>query len=229
MKFPQQFFMLQILDSKGQWCDWQRIGQQGFRMGRSSKTTKQTSELNSMAHRHLQLSYDGKDLVVEDLGSLNGVYRKLVEPVVLEDGTRFRIGSHVIEFRRATTTPPAEPLVSEEGEQFWSRDLKPIAYLDFLGPDSSLGFSFPLLEAKERVVLGRENHPGRPVDVVLPYSEVSGTHAQIQRVGDRFLLEDLRSTNGTYVRFQGKTTLRHNDVIMAGRILLRVVSTGGMS
>ncbi len=221
--------MLQILDSNGQWYDWQRIDQRGLKVGRSSKTSEQTSELNSMAPRHLRLSYDGKNLIAEDLGSLNGVYRKLVEPFVLEDGARFRIGSHVIEFRRARPPSTAEPLVSEEGEQFWSLDLEPIAYLDFIRSDGCPGLRFPLLESKDRVVLGRENHPGRPVDIVLPYSEVSGNHAQIRRVGDRFYLEDLGSTNGTYVRFQGNMTLKHHDVLMAGRILLRVVATGGIA
>ncbi|MCB9507146.1 MAG: FHA domain-containing protein [Myxococcales bacterium] len=36
-------------------------------------------------------------------------------------------------------------------------------------------------------------------DVVLPYPHVSGRHARIYRVGDRYLLEDQGSTNGTWV------------------------------
>ncbi|HYN88848.1 MAG TPA: FHA domain-containing protein, partial [Ardenticatenaceae bacterium] len=36
-------------------------------------------------------------------------------------------------------------------------------------------------------------------DVVLPDRTVSRHHAQIRKVGTQFLLEDLESTNGTFV------------------------------
>ena len=39
--------------------------------------------------------------MVEDLGSLNGVYLRITEPVPLIDGMRFRVGNQAIEFHEA--------------------------------------------------------------------------------------------------------------------------------
>ena len=49
--------------------------------------------------------------------------------------------------------------------------------------------------AREKAVLGR--HP--ECDIVLDSGVVSRQHAQIQRVEDKFYIEDMQSRNGTYV------------------------------
>ena len=46
-----------------------------------------------MAGRHMRLSYNTAGLLVEDLGSINGVYRRISQPIELIDGMRFRIHS----------------------------------------------------------------------------------------------------------------------------------------
>jgi ABC-type multidrug transport system ATPase subunit/pSer/pThr/pTyr-binding forkhead associated (FHA) protein len=56
-------------------------------------------------------------------------------------------------------------------------------------------------------------------DVVLNSPTVSGYHAQIERVGTRHRLTDLRSTNGTFVndkRVEGDIWLQPSDVIRIG-------------
>ncbi len=64
-------------------------------------------------------------------------------------------------------------------------------------------------------------------DVVLPDEHISSEHARIALVGDRVLLRDLRSTNGTWLlRGEGRVslsdergreaTLRHGDVVELG-------------
>jgi pSer/pThr/pTyr-binding forkhead associated (FHA) protein len=57
-------------------------------------------------------------------------------------------------------------------------------------------------------------------DVVLPSPNVSRFHAQIQRVGQRYRVEDLRSSNGVYVngeRVDGSTWLKPEDAIRVGQ------------
>jgi ABC-type multidrug transport system ATPase subunit/pSer/pThr/pTyr-binding forkhead associated (FHA) protein len=57
-------------------------------------------------------------------------------------------------------------------------------------------------------------------DVVLESPNISRFHAQVERVGQRFRIRDLRSANGTFVndqRVEGEVWLQPNDEIRIGR------------
>ncbi|HEY5731135.1 MAG TPA: FHA domain-containing protein, partial [Anaerolineales bacterium] len=57
-------------------------------------------------------------------------------------------------------------------------------------------------------------------DVVLPSPNVSRFHAQVERVGQRFRVEDLRSSNGTFVngeQIEGSIWLKPEDTIRIGQ------------
>jgi len=57
-------------------------------------------------------------------------------------------------------------------------------------------------------------------DVVLASPSVSRFHAQVEKVGQRFRIIDLRSSNGTFVngeRIEKETWLQHNDTIRIGQ------------
>ncbi|HNB41459.1 MAG TPA: FHA domain-containing protein, partial [Anaerolineales bacterium] len=57
-------------------------------------------------------------------------------------------------------------------------------------------------------------------DVVIPSPNVSRFHTQIEKVGQRYRVEDLRSSNGTYVngeRIEGSVWLKPNDSIRIGQ------------
>lgn len=77
---------------------------------------------------------------------------------------------------------------------------------------------------KERVTLGR--HPRN--DVVLSHPAVSGEHAAIVTILDDSFLEDLHSTNGTFVNGHriGKHFLQHQDVIKMAKFELVFVADG---
>src|SRR5262249_41308906 len=67
---------------------------------------------------------------------------------------------------------------------------------------------FPL--RGERVVIGRSAE----CDVVLSVRRVSSRHAQILKVGGQYFIEDIGSSNGTYVngtRIDKRTVLRPGD------------------
>ena len=159
------------------------------------------------------------------MGSLNGVYLKLTRPVELRTGRGSGSAAGSSSSATAEPLPPAEPLQAEDGEEFWSADLHPLAYLDFIRPNGERGLRFPVTNP-DRTVLGRESRPGKPVDVALPDDDwVSGQHAQVRRDGGRFFLEDLHSRNGTFVRVEGPAEVTSGDVLLVGRVLLRVVDT----
>ena len=75
------------------------------------------------------------------------------------------------------------------------------------------------LLTKDRSTIGRRPYN----DVVIDNLAVSGAHALIQMVGDTAVLEDLGSTNGTFVngRAVRKQTLADGDVIEIGRCAVR--------
>ena len=64
---------------------------------------------------------------------------------------------------------------------------------------------------KERTTLGRRPYN----DVVIDNLAVSGEHAALQMTGNEVMLEDLNSTNGTYVNGKAakKQALQNGDTI----------------
>ncbi len=57
-------------------------------------------------------------------------------------------------------------------------------------------------------------------DVVLPSPNISRFHAQVQRVGQRYRVEDLRSSNGVFVndvKVDGSSWLKPNDTVRIGQ------------
>jgi len=75
---------------------------------------------------------------------------------------------------------------------------------------------------KERTTLGRRPYN----DIVIDNLAVSGEHATVQMTGDEVFLEDLNSTNGTYVN--GKAVKRqqlfNGDIIEVGKYKIQFVS-----
>lgn len=74
---------------------------------------------------------------------------------------------------------------------------------------------------KDRTTLGRRPYN----DIVIDNLAVSGEHAVMQMSGMDVFLEDLNSTNGTYVngKLIKKHALQHGDVITVGHHALRFV------
>lgn len=71
------------------------------------------------------------------------------------------------------------------------------------------------LLSTQPVVIGRENAS----NLVLKDPEISRRHARITYQAGRYYIEDLGSTNGTYLneqRIQAQTSLNHGDVIRLG-------------
>jgi len=77
---------------------------------------------------------------------------------------------------------------------------------------------------KERTTLGRRPYN----DVVIDNLAISGEHAVLHMAGDTVEIEDLASTNGTYVNGQStkRQVLNHGDVIEVGKYQIRFVSDG---
>lgn len=71
------------------------------------------------------------------------------------------------------------------------------------------------------VIVGRS--PG--ADIVIAASYVSGRHAQFRLMGQNLFVEDLGSTNGTFVngnRISAPAALKNNDIVSVGDVSIRV-------
>ncbi len=78
---------------------------------------------------------------------------------------------------------------------------------------------------KERTTIGRKPHN----DIQIDNLAISGDHAAIVTILNDAFLEDMNSTNGTYVNGQPikKHVLQTNDVIELGKYRLKYIADGG--
>ncbi|MBT2324980.1 FHA domain-containing protein [Variovorax paradoxus] len=81
--------------------------------------------------------------------------------------------------------------------------------------------------AKDRTTLGRRPYN----DIVIDNLAISGEHAVLHMIGGDVYLEDLNSTNGTFIngRAVKKQALEHNDVIEVGKYKIRYLVGSGAS
>jgi hypothetical protein len=101
-------------------------------------------------------------------------------------------------------------------------DIPPILTWQLIMQQGPLdGFSFPLSEGDIRI--GRDSKN----DITIPHSGVSSSHARLVRQGDAYQLEDLDSTNGTFVngqRLDAPRMLQEGDVVKFGKEIACIVS-----
>ena len=66
-------------------------------------------------------------------------------------------------------------------------------------------------------------------DLIIDNPAVSGRHARVYREGDHYVLEDLKSTNGTFVNSKpiARHTLLEGDTVLVGKHTLIFTQKGG--
>ncbi len=160
---------------------------------------------------HCELTIGPEGAFVNDTGSLNGVFVKMTEGQPINSGQIFRIGQELLRFDELMT-----PGVTEDGTEvmgspnpgFWGR------ITVVIGNDVD-GSSFPLLS--DSISLGRERG-----DINFPDDGyVSGLHAQVARKDGSYILSDLGSSNGTFIRISKKTELFPGTFVLLGQQLFR--------
>ena len=78
---------------------------------------------------------------------------------------------------------------------------------------------------KDKTTLGRRPYN----DIVIDNLAVSGEHAVLQMVGNDVFIEDLNSTNGTYINGKAikKQLLAHNDTVEIGKYKIKYLVDDG--
>jgi pSer/pThr/pTyr-binding forkhead associated (FHA) protein len=178
-----------------------------------------------LSPRHARIERRGDTFVLRDLGSLNGIYVRLREPVELTDGAMFLIGQQVLRFEMF---PEAERRVGPAKQHgvmvFGTPELPRLARVVQYTTEGLERDVYYLY--RDETVFGREQ-----ADVVFAEDPfLSRRHAALSMDRDRlrFVLRDLGSSNGTAIRCRGERTLQHGDQFRLGRHLFRFdLSSGG--
>jgi pSer/pThr/pTyr-binding forkhead associated (FHA) protein len=172
-----------------------------------------------LSPRHANFVYRGEKLIVRDEGSRNGVYVRVRGQVPLEPGDLFLCGEQVFRLDR---TPADSAGPEPDMTYFYSSPKRP----------SPFRITQMLRGGAEgMVVCARENQCsiGRE-DCDLNFPEdlfMSGSHARVAASPDgSFVLVDMASKNGTFVRIRAEHELAHGDYLFLGKQLLRVEITG---
>lgn len=170
------------------------------------------SQDRSISPHHCTFIQRGSQMLVRDEASVNGVYKRLTEPVPLEEGQHFLCGEQVlkVEYER-----PRAVAIGVDGAVFggtdaplWQYRLIQVLEGDIQG--RALCVSTPSL------LIGRQDSDfDFPDDPFISYR-----HARIEWRHNKAYLVDLESRNGTFLRIAGETDLRSGDQLFIGKQLL---------
>ena len=161
---------------------------------------------------HAEFNPTPEGLQINDLGSLNGVYLKLDGRIDLQDRDMFRVGQELMLYEDLPEPAPTDEgteIMGSPNPGYWGR------LSVMVSPDRSIA-AFPL--QNEGITIGRELG-----DITFPDDGyVSGTHCRV--VGDEsgVFLEDLGSSNGTYMRVRPGQIIPPGRLILVGQQLFRV-------
>jgi pSer/pThr/pTyr-binding forkhead associated (FHA) protein len=169
-----------------------------------------------LAPRHARLVIQGTKVILRPLDSVNGVYLRIQGAAELAPGDQFLVGKELLRYEPLSPEERDPPSLVEHGvrlfgtvpREAWGR----LRQLTVAGTTRDLWHL-----VRPELVLGREEG-----DVTFPDDEfMSRRHAALKRNGNRARLEDLSSSNGTFVRVRGDRELKPGDVLRMGDQLLR--------
>jgi pSer/pThr/pTyr-binding forkhead associated (FHA) protein/ribosomal protein L40E len=164
--------------------------------------------------KHANFYYREGRLFVRDENSVNGVYIRIREPIVLNPGDHFTAGEQLFRFELAEDI---EDIPDGEDTYF------------FHSPWEKR--TFKVVQALEGGIDGMQVHDkggeltiGRDDCDMNFYDDefMSLRQVKIKTVGQKFELEDLGSKNGTFIRIRGEQAIIHGDYVLIGKEVLRV-------
>jgi pSer/pThr/pTyr-binding forkhead associated (FHA) protein len=169
-----------------------------------------------LAPRHARIVIGSNGWVLSPLEVRNGVYLRLKAPVDINDGDYFLIGKQVLRYEVLTDVERNVHAAIEHGVALFGTPTRPSwARLRQITPSGVTRDIYHL--TRNDVVMGREQG-----DIVFSEDEfMSRRHAQISLRAGRGRLEDLGSSNGSFIRLRGPYNLSSGDLIRLGDELLR--------
>ena len=169
-----------------------------------------------LAPRHARIVASLTGRVLTPLETRNGVYVRLRGPVDLQDGDYVLMGKQVLRFETVSEPERNVRPALEHGVVVFGTPVRPPwARLRQITPAGVGRDVFHL--TRPDMVMGREIG-----DIIFSEDEfMSRRHAQVSYRSGRGHLEDLGSSNGTFLRLRGPHGLSSGDLIRLGDELLR--------
>ncbi len=166
---------------------------------------------------HAQLRAQGDVVVLEDLGSENGVYLRIADEMKLEDHDEIVTGHQRFIFRKSWDPPPAPP-TSPFGRR------APVLGGERPGDAARLiqvyhgGTIGGMWRIATSLMIGKQN-----ADVCEPDDPwLSPSHAIIERRGSDFYIKDTNSQFGTFIRLLESVELIDGDYFVVGRTRIKI-------
>lgn len=167
-----------------------------------------------LSPRHATFTQRGAKLFVRDEGSLNGVYRKLQRdaPNVIQFGDVFRIGQELLRLEPLKPEPPSPDGVERMGSPAKGY----VGRVTLIVGRDATGNAYPVPETG--LHFGRERG-----DVLFPEDGyVSGLHCSLTYEGGKFVLTDLGSSNGSFIRLTSEIEVVVGEILLMGQQLFRI-------
>ena len=169
-----------------------------------------------LSDRHARFIRGPQGFIVCDLDSTNGVYLRIREALSLSDGDFVLVGQQVLRFRMLPKTDKPLGVATEGGVHVFGSPEQPrVAKLSLYTTEGVYRNVHYLY--REQTVLGRDASDIVFADDVF----LSRRHAAIRLSQQIATLEDLNSSNGTFVRIRGRQGLRNGDELRIGSQLFR--------
>ncbi|MEX1365115.1 MAG: FHA domain-containing protein [Nannocystaceae bacterium] len=161
---------------------------------------------------HGSLTPLAEGIRADDAGSLNGIYVKLTGRVDIQSGDQFRVGQELLMYEDLPEPTPTEDGTERMGSPnpgYWGR-------LSLLVDADVASQAYPI--EGEGITVGREQG-----DITFPDDGyVSGSHCRIVGDDTGVYLEDLGSSNGTYMRVRSGTVLPYGSLVLIGQKLFQL-------
>ena len=158
--------------------------------------------------------HENQTLYIKDEESLNGCYLRIDGPVRLRSQDRIMVGQQFFQFDYLEIS---ERYGSTDGTLAYVSPQIPYRFrLVQIFEDGELGEVYTT--SQDELTIGRTGGD----KTFAGDGHMSNEHARISRDDEGFTLEDLGSTNGTYIRLREATRLKHGDCLVMGQQLLRI-------
>ncbi|MCM3902704.1 MAG: FHA domain-containing protein, partial [Pyrinomonadaceae bacterium] len=202
-----------------------------------------------VSRRHAEIRRQNGRFIIVDLGSFNGTLlndRRIAEPELLHHNDRIELGPGGPTIRYLDPANP-RPAVAQQPVQnvgMPSEELapRPAAHsgklatmvlrsetpMQITGGAGAGMFTERPFGNTTRMTVGR----GEECDIRLDGLLISNRHAAVVNTNSILTIEDLNSTNGTYVngaRITGRKPIRPEDVVQIGPFVLRVHPQRGIT
>lgn len=180
---------------------------------------KQTGDwkvpLSSLGNPHAWFIFKQHQWFVQEIDVLQGTYIRIRNRCLLESGCFLRIGR---QYWQPLCEPSTYVPTLIDGTQPWQSALtspSQFRLVQHLGPQQ-LGSVF--CSTSSSLTLGQHSS-----DINIPGDDfLSSPHVRITKEKEGFVLEDLNSSQGTYIRLQSPHPLRHKDTLLMGQHLLQI-------